>query len=164
MLDTNPLFGWWHLVHEGKCGSVRNSFHNCFKWKALFISNELKSVYEMKWEGLWWSGWVHSQGSQRALTYCVCCSVYISPLVALRLKGVSVNLYLSSALSLSVGGQWRNPGHDGERPDSQGPGGCTGLCPAGEPHQRGGVHREPPQALQGEPHLCKSCCSCSIHT
>lgn len=32
----------------------------------------------MKWEGLWWTGWVHSQGSQRALTYCVFQCWYIT--------------------------------------------------------------------------------------
>lgn len=111
----------------------------------------------MLWNGRGCVGVVEFiQGSQRALTYCVCCSVYVSPRVALCLEGVGVILYLTSALSLSGCGQWRNPGHDGERPDSQGPGGRAGLCPAGEPHQRGGFHWEPPQTLQGEPHLCKS--------
>lgn len=53
------------------------------------------------------------------------------------------------------GGQWRRAGDDGVGPDSQRPGGSAGLCPAGELHQWGGLHREPAQALQREPDLCE---------
>lgn len=53
------------------------------------------------------------------------------------------------------GGQWRRAGDDGVGPDSQRPGGSAGLCPAGELHQWGSLHREPAQALQREPDLCE---------
>lgn len=43
---------------------------------------------------------------------------------------------------------------DGERAHGPGQGWGAGLCLAGEPQQRGSLHREPPPALQGKPRLC----------
>ncbi len=138
--------------------SVRTLSYECFKIKAGFQMSWTLSV--VKWEGSWWSLF---KALQRALTYCVLQCLYITSRCSVsgEWKCDSVS---HSAHSLSGCGQWRNPGHDGERPDSQGPGGRARLCPAGEPHQRGGVHREPPQTLQGEPHLCKRCSTDSIHS
>lgn len=53
------------------------------------------------------------------------------------------------------GSQWRRAGDDGVGPDSQRPSGGAGLCPAGELHQWGGLHRESAQTLQREPDLCE---------
>lgn len=45
---------------------------------------------------------------------------------------------------------------DGERLDGSGQGRGARLCLAGEPQQRGSLHREPPPALQGKPNLCNA--------
>lgn len=67
----------------------------------------------------------------------------------------SHHLYFSLLLLLAGSGYWgESAAGDGERTDSPGQSGGAGLCIAGEPQQWGSVHREPPSALKGKPHLC----------